>query len=224
MTTMKIDALRDEIAHYCGLGARVIDQARRRVLDGEQAPTAEKIYSIFEPHTDLIKRGKVRTPVEFGHKVFLAESAKGLITQYDVLKGNPVDEVHVAPSLKRHRRVFRRAPQLYGADRGFFSERNVMVCARGGVATECIPQRGGSKTPQRQAYERSAPFKQGQRFRAGIEGRISVLMRGRGMKRCRAQGAERFALFVAAAVLANNLMIIGELLTKRVSRRCKANR
>src|SRR5215475_14093977 len=168
MATMKIDALRDEIAHYCGLGARVIDQARRRVLDGEQVPTAEKIYSIFEPHTDLIKRGKVRTPVEFGHKVFLAESAKGLITQYDVLKGNPVDEVHVAPSLKRHRRVFRRAPQLYSADRGFFSERNVMVCIRGGVATECIPQRGGSKTPQRQAYERSAPFKQGQRFRAGM--------------------------------------------------------
>jgi transposase, IS5 family len=102
MTTMKIDALRNEIAHYCGLGARVIDQARRRVLDGEQLPTAEKIYSIFEPHSDLIRRGKVRTPVEFGHKVFLAESAKGLITQYDVLKGNPVDEVHVAPSLKRH--------------------------------------------------------------------------------------------------------------------------
>jgi IS5 family transposase len=166
----------------------------------------------------------VRTPVEFGHKVFLAESAKGLITQYDVLKGNPVDEVHVAPSLKRHRRMFRRAPSLYGGDRGFFSESNVTVCVHGGVATVSIPQRGGSKTPQRQAYERSAPFKQGQRFRAGIEGRISVLMRGRGMKRCRAEGAERFALFVAAAVLANNLMIIGELLTKRVSRRRKANR
>src|SRR3984957_18236924 len=204
LTALNIKALREEIAHYCTLGARVIDQAQRRVLDGEQ------IYSIFEPHTDLIKRGKVRTPVEFGHKVFLAESAKGLITQYDVLKGNPVDEVHVAPSLRRHRRAFRRAPQLYGADRGFFSERNVTVCVHGGVATVSIPQRGGSKTPQRQDHERSPAFKQGQRFRAGIEGRISVLMRGRGMKRCRAEGAERFALFVAAAVLANNLMIIGE--------------
>jgi IS5 family transposase len=223
MTAMKIDALREEIAHYCALGARVISQARRRVLDGEQVPTAEKIYSIFEPHTDLIKRGKVRTPVEFGHKVFLAESAKGLITQYDVLKGNPVDEVHVAPSLRRHRRVFRRAPNLYGADRGFFSERNVTVCVHGGVATISIPQRGGSKTPQRQAYERSPAFKQGQRFRAGIEGRISVLMRGRGMKRCRAEGAERFAMFVAAAVLANNLMIIAALLTKRSRRRRKTN-
>jgi hypothetical protein len=119
---MAIDAIRDEIAHYCGLGERVIEQARRRVLDGEQVPNAEKIYSIFEPHTDLIKRGKVRTPVEFGHRVFLAESAKGLITQYEVLKGNPTDEVHVAPSLKRHRRAFRGAPELYRADRGFFSE------------------------------------------------------------------------------------------------------
>ena len=221
---MAIDAIRDEIAHYCGLGEQVIDQARRRVLEGEQVPNAEKIYSIFEPHTDLIKRGKVRTPVEFGHKVFLAESAKGLITQYEVLKGNPTDEIHVAPSLKRHRRAFRRAPELYGADRGFFSEQNVAACVQGAVKTVCIPQRGGSKTPQRQAYERSAAFKQGQRFRAGIEGRISVLMRGRGMKRCRAEGAERFALFVGAAVLANNLMIVAALLTRRSTRRRKAAR
>jgi len=66
------------------------------VLNGEQVANAAKLYSIFEPHTDLIKRGKARTPVEFGHKVFLAESAQGLITQYEVLKENPSDEVHVA--------------------------------------------------------------------------------------------------------------------------------
>jgi len=221
---MAIDAIRDEIVHYCGLGERVIDQARRRVLEGEQVPNAEKIYSIFEPHTDLIKRGKVRTPVEFGHKVFLAESAKGLITQYEVLKGNPTDEIHVAPSLRRHRHAFRRAPELYAGDRGFFSEQNVTACVQGAVKTVCIPQRGGSKTPRRQAYERSAAFKQGQCFRAGIEGRISVLMRGRGMKRCRAEGVERFTLFVGAAVLANNLMVLARLLTKRSSRRRKAAR
>jgi len=148
-----------------------------------------------------------------------------LITQYEVLKGNPMDEVHVAPSLKRHHRAFRRAPELYATDRGFFSEQNLTVCVQGAVNTICIPQRGGSKTPQRQAYERSAVFKQGQRFRAGIEGRISVLMRGRGMKRCRTEGAERFTLFVGAAVLANNLMIVAALLlTKRSSRRRKAVR
>jgi hypothetical protein len=58
----------------------VVDQAKRRVLHGEQVPTSEKIYSIFEPHTDLIKRRKINKPIEFGHEVFLAESARALIT------------------------------------------------------------------------------------------------------------------------------------------------
>src|SRR6267378_1490804 len=222
LAAMTIDALRDQIAHYCGLGERVINQARRRVLDGEQVPYAEKIYSIFEPHTDLIKRGKVRTPVEFGHKVFLAESAKGLITQYEVLDGNPVDEQHVVVSLERHKQTFGDVPKLYGSDRGFFSEKNVTSCKQQGVKVVCIPQRGGSKAPEREAYEKSREFKDGQRFRAGIEGRISVLFRGRGMKRCLAEGRERFELWVAAAVLANNLMKIAALLADRSSRRRKA--
>src|SRR6266403_1726286 len=210
------------IEHFCGLGARVIDQSRRRVLNGEQVPTAEKIYSIFEPHTDLIKRGKVQTPIEFGHKVFLAESARGLITQYEVLDGNPVDEQHVIASLKSHKQAFGHAPDLYGGDRGFFSEHNVASCKQDGVKVVCIPQRGGTKTPEREAYEKSREVKDGQRFRAGIEGRISVLFRGRGMKRCLAQGRERFELWVAAAVLANNLMKIAALLAGRSSRRRKA--
>jgi IS5 family transposase len=141
-----IEELRRQIEHFCGLGDRVIDQTRRRVLDGEQVPTNEKIYSIFEPHTDLIKRGKVRAPVEFGHKVFLAESAKGLITQYEVLKGNPPDEFHVASSLQRHKQAFGRAPELYGSDRGFFSEQNLASCKHVGVGLVCIARRQANDT------------------------------------------------------------------------------
>jgi transposase, IS5 family len=218
---MAIEELRNQVEQFCELGSGVIDQARRRVLNGEQVPNDRKIYSIFEPHTDLIKRGKVRTPVEFGHKVFLAESAQGLITQYEVLDGNPSDEIHVAPSLRRHRQAFGRAPELYGSDRGFFHEQNLASCKHEGVKVVCIPQRGGRKTAERKAYEKSADFKQGQRFRAGIEGRISVLLRGRGMKRCLAQGRDRFDLLVGAAVLANNLMRIADLLAKQSSRRRK---
>ena len=215
---LAIGEVRKEIEHFCDLGNQVTDQTRRRVLNGEQVPNTEKIYSVFEPHTDLIKRGKVRTPIEFGHKVFLAESAQGLITQYEVLKGNPSDETHVTPSLKRHTEVFGGAPGLYSSDRGFYSEQNLASCERDGVEVVCIPQRGGRKTPQREAHEKCRDFKDGQSFRAGIEGRISVLFRGRGMKRCLAEGIERFELFVAAAVLANNLMSIAALL-KRCSRR-----
>jgi IS5 family transposase len=111
---------------------------------------------------------------------------------------------------------------LYGTDRGFFSEQNLASCKRDGVKVVCIPQRGGKRSPEREAYEKSADFKQGQRFRAGIEGRISVLFRGRGMKRCLAEGPDRFELWVAAAVLANNLLRIAALLTQRSSRRRKA--
>jgi IS5 family transposase len=219
---LAIQGLRDEISHYCGLADRVIDQTRRRVIEGEQVPNAEKIYSIFEPHTDLIKRGKVRTPMEFGHKVFLAESAQGLITQYGVLSGNPSDEQHVGRSLQRHAQAFGRVPELYSADRGFFSERNLTLCRTGGVNIVCIPQSGGKRAPEREASEKAVAFKHGQRFRAGIEGRISVLFRGRGMKRCLAEGLERFELLVGAAVLANNLMSIASLLRKHTARRTRA--
>lgn len=213
------DGLVEEIAHYAKLADGVIDQARRRVLRGEEVPNAEKIFSIFEPHSDLIKRGKARKPVEFGHKVFLAESRAGLITDYEVLDGNPSDEGHVVPSLERHTASFGAAPHLYAGDRGFYSTDSVEACRKAGVVVECIPQRGGHKTPERRAYEKSPAFKKGQRFRAGIEGRISVLLRGRGMRRCLTKGRQRFDVFVGLAVLANNLLTIANLLTNKHKRR-----
>jgi IS5 family transposase len=205
LTHVTVDAVRGEIARHSELGDRVISQTRRRVLHGEQVPTAEKLYSIFETHTDLIKRGKVLTPVEFGHKVFLAESGRGLITQYRVLSGNPADQGHVKRSLDRHKAIFKSAPYLYSSDRGFFNEENLQTCQTAGVTLTCIPQSGGTQSPEREALEKSRAFKQGQRFRVGIEGRISVLFRGRGMKRALVEGPAHFELFVGAAVLANNL-------------------
>jgi IS5 family transposase len=218
----RIRGLRQEIEHFCQLGDRALDQTRRRVFDGESVPAGEKIYSIFEDHTDLIKRGKVETPVEFGHKVLLAESAQGLITYYEVLNGNPSDEQHLQPVLENHRENFGHAPQSLGADRGFFSEQNLKTCKKTGVKMPSIPQRGGQKTPQRRAYEKSAAFKKMQRFRAGIEGRISVLFRGRGMKRCFNRGRMRFEVFVGGAVLANNLLRIADLVRKSLSRKKRA--
>ncbi|HUG35545.1 MAG TPA: ISNCY family transposase [Candidatus Limnocylindrales bacterium] len=210
------------IEHFGGLADRVIAQTRRRVLDNAPVPVHEKLFSIFEPHTDLLKRGKVKRPVEFGHKVFLAESRHGLITDYRVLDGNPIDEVHVPPSLAQHQATFGRPPALYAADRGFYTPDNVAALTATGVGTECVPQRGGKKTEARTAYEKSRAFKQGQRFRAGIEGRISVLLRGRGMRRCLLEGRERFEVFVGAVVLANNLLRIADLLSRRTARRRRA--
>jgi transposase, IS5 family len=222
VTRVVIDALCKQIASFCELGVRVIDQTRRRVLQGETVPAEEKIYSIFEPHTDLIKRGKTLKPVEFGHKVFLAESSHGLITDYRVLAGNPVDSDHVQASLDHHKETFQHAPEGYAGDRGFYSAENVQNCKEAGVSQVCIPQRGGQRTAEQEELERSRAFKKGQRFRAGIESRISVLFRGRGMKRCLLKGRERFEILVGAAVLANNLLRIAALLEKQQPKRRRA--
>jgi len=208
----KIDQLSKQIGDYCGLTDRVMDQTRRRVIEGEQVPAEEKVYSIFEPHTDIVKRGKERKPVEFGHKVFLAESAHGLITDYQVLDGNPSDTTQVKPALERHQKTFSHPPESLNTDRGFSSAENEETAKQSGVIQVSMPQRGGTKTAERAALERSSAFKKGQRFRAGIEGRISVLFRGRGMKRCLAKGRQRFEILVGAAVLANNLLRIADLL------------
>jgi IS5 family transposase len=208
-----------EIKHYSALADRVLAQSRRRVLEQEQVAAQDKLYSIFEPHTDLIKRGKANKPVEFGHKVFLAETRRGLILDSWVIDGNPPDDVQVKPWLERHLDRFTVAPHLCATDRGFYSQDNVDEVRRSGVAIESLPQRGGHKSEPRQAHEKSRAFKRAQRFRAGVEGRISVLMRGRGMRRCLLEGKERFDLFLATVVLANNLLVIAAHLQTRAGRR-----
>ena len=214
-----VTAVVQRIEHYRGLGQQVMEQTRRRVLQGETVPAGEKILSIFQPHTDVIKRGKAEKPVEFGHKIFLAESAIGLITEYRVLDGNPSDEQQVEPSLEHHQQMFGKSPELYAGDRGFYSAANQQRWEAAQIKTVSVPYRGGHKTPERRALEKSPAFRKGQRFRAGIEGRISVLFRARGMKRCLLDGRPRFELFVGAAVLVNNLIVIARQLLQRQARR-----
>jgi len=124
--------------------------------------------------------------------------------------------------LERHSGLFGTVPTLYAGDRGFHTSGNATAITEAGVRTECLPRRGGHKTPARATYEKTRAFKRGQRFRAGIEGRISVLFRGRGMTRCLLTGRERFDVFVGLAVLANNLLRIADVLTTPARRRRRA--
>jgi len=218
LRALLVEGLCLQIDHYAALTERVIEQTRRRVFAGETVAAADKLYSIFEPHTDLIKRGKARKPVEFGHKVFLAESRCGFITDYRVLDGNPVDSDQVERSLTEHKQQFGQPLDRYAGDRGFDSAAARTAADTAKVVQLCIPQRGGQLSPERAQAQKSRAFKQGQRFRAGIEGTISVLMRGRGMKRCPLSGRERFEVFVGAAVLALNLMRLAALLRTRKGR------
>lgn len=187
---------------------QVIQQTVRRVFQDEQVPAGEKIVSIFEPHTAIIRRDKVGHPVEYGHKVWLDEVDGGIVSDYRVLEGNPNDSTQWQTSLERHVQHFGRAPRQASADRGVYSESNEQYAQQSGVRRVVLPQ-PGHKSPDRQAHEKQSWFRRGRRWHAGIEGRISVLKRAHGLNRCRYHGSDGFERWVGWGVIAGNLAVIG---------------
>jgi transposase, IS5 family len=207
----RAERVRSQLDRFQSLATRVIGQTERRVLQGQKVPAAEKVLSLFEPHTALIRRGKLRQPTEFGRKVLLDEVEGGLITRYAVLSGNPPDAAQFPTSLDHHQARFARAPDLVAADRSFWSPDNEQAATAQGVRRVAIPRRGG-RTP---SQERERWFRRGHRFRTGIEGRISVLRRRFGLARCRYHGHDGMERWVGFGILAHNLRTIGHHLAQQ---------
>jgi transposase, IS5 family len=203
--------LRRDLDRVQPLVEQVIGQTERRVLQGERVPASDKVLSLFEPHTALIRRGKARQPTEFGSKVLLDEVEGGIITRYEVLVGNPPDAPQLLPSVAQHRAHFGRAPYLVAADRNFWSPDTEQEARAMGVRRVAIPRRGGSKAPG----ERERWFRRGHRFRVGIEGRISVLRRRFGLERCRYHGHAGMERWVGLGILAHNLRTISRHLAQK---------
>jgi IS5 family transposase len=207
--------LNEMFDHYLPLVQRVLDQTRRRVLQGEAVPASDKVVSLFEPHTDIICRGKTKPKdTEFGHKVWYAEVDGGLISEYRLLKGNPSDENYVLPSVQHHRRLFGRAPEELSGDRGLHSPANERQARALGVRRVCLPQRG-YKSARRRRYEQQPWFRAARRFRNGIEGRISQVRRARHLDRCLNHGWDGLERWVGWGVIANNIAVIVMKLNKR---------
>jgi IS5 family transposase len=187
---------------------QVLDQTIRRVFSGERVPADEKLVSIFEPHTDIIRRGKPNKETEFGHKVWLGEVEGGFIAQYQVLDGNPADETQWPPMLDRHVQQFGQAPWQASADRGVHSADNEAYATKLGVKRVILPQ-PGRKSETRHKHEHQRWFWRGRCFHAGVEGRISVIKRKYGLSRCRNRGRVGFERWVGWGIIANNLTAMG---------------
>jgi transposase, IS5 family len=180
-----------DISHFAWLLERLVSQAHRRVFEGEQVSAAQKLVSIFEEHTTVFRRGKARKQTEFGRKVWLSEVDGGIISGFWILEGNAGDEAQLKPALEDHVRLFGRAPELVAADRNVHSKENERVTKEMGVKKVCLPK-AGNKSKERQEHEWQGWFKRARRFRAGIEGRISVMKRREHLGRCRDRGEEGF--------------------------------
>jgi IS5 family transposase len=183
---------------------QVIAQAERRVLHGESVPASAKLVSLFEPHTAIVRRGKAHLPAEFGRKVMLDEVDGGLVTRYSVLVGNPPDAPELPTSLAHHQACFARAPAVLTADRAFFTLANEQLAHDVRIRSIALPRQGPLTAKQQQVRQR-ATLRRAYRWRAGIEGRISVLKRRFGLNRCRYHGDAGMERWVGWGVLAHNL-------------------
>jgi len=206
-TSPTVQKLTSRLQSVVGLVDQVIDQTRRRVVHGEEVPAEEKLVSIFEPTTSIHRRGKGARPTEFGHLVKLQETDGGIITHVDILFSPTKDETLLGPSLDQHLKFFGRAPTHLAADRGFSSEANEERASNSGVTYVALPAKG-KRSEERKAHEGQRWFKRLNRFRVGIEAKISLLKRRFGLRRSLYRGTTGFTRWVYLSVIASNAFFI----------------
>lgn len=193
-----------QIDHYAGLAERVIDQTRRRVLLGEKVPAQEKVFSIFEPHTDIII--KDRRDIIYGHKVCLTGGASNLILDCLIERGNPADVELAIPMLDRQKEIYKKYPLKVCFDGGFASKKNLGLAKERKIKDVCFAKRRGIQETDmcRSEYV----YRQLRRFRAGIESGISWLKRCMGFSRCTWKGWHSFKSYVWSSIVAANLLTV----------------
>jgi IS5 family transposase len=207
MTDSVVQVIQKQIDHFIPLIEKVISQTIRRVIQGDSVPTGEKVYSIFEPYTYVVRKGKSHKTNEFGQVLKLQEAEGGIITDYQTYTSQPDDRSLFVPSVQNHVEIFGQAPHLAAADRGFYTKDNEQKAKELGVKYVCMPK-VGKLSKERQKLQKSRWFKQGQRFRAGLEGRISVMKRQHGFDKCRNKGQAGFDAYIAWGVIAKNIRVI----------------
>ena len=193
-----------ELAHYIELTKRVLDQTRRRILFGQSVPSTEKVVSIFEPHTDIIR--KDRRDTYYGHKLCLANGVSGLFTDCTIEKGNPSDTNLAVPMVERHIELFGCPPTEVAFDGGFASKANLDHIKKLGTPVVSFSKKRGLTVEAMVGTSRL--YRILKNFRAGIEAWISFLKRGFGMTRCTWRGCESFQSYVWGSIIAANMLTL----------------
>ena len=191
-----------ELQAYLPSLQTVVANARRAQVAGETVPARQRVFSIFEPHTELIQRGRRQKPIEFGHKVLLCETAEKFITDYEVYEQQPADCELTKPVIERHTKLFGAPPVVLAADKGFCPAEAALEELAGMVSNLAIPRR-------RQDYVNKL-LAHCQAFRAGIEGTISGLKRAFRWCRCVFRRFKGFAKTVGLGVFCHNLIVLAD--------------
>jgi IS5 family transposase len=191
-----------ELNGYLPSMRTVASTARRANLQGETVPASQRVFSLFEPHTELLKRGKRQKPVEFGHMLLLCETAEKFITDYEVFERQQPDPDLTEPVIERHRKLFGERPVVLAADKGFCPEKSKFDQLAKLVVNLAIPRRMQDFMDKL--------LVSCQAFRAGIEGTISGLKRAFRLFRCFFRGFKGFACSVGLGVFCHNLVVLAD--------------
>ena len=197
-----LTALALELKAYLPAMKTVVDTSRRAQVEGETVPASARVFSLFEQHTELIKRGRREKPVEFGHKVLLCESAEKFITDYEVYAKQQADCELTESVIQRHEKLFGARPEVLAADTGFCPAKAKFEELAQRVATLAIPRRMQDFVDKMLAHW--------QAFRAGIEGTISGLKRAFRLIRCFFRGFRSFEAAVGLGVFCHNLIVLAD--------------
>jgi len=204
---LRVQALREELRETVGLVRRVLAQTRARVLKGD-THYPDKVLSLFEPQTEAIRKGKAAKPTEFGKVVKIQEAEGGIITDYVVCPTRVPDQALWGPALHRHQELFGRPPIVAVADGGFASAANERLATDLGIPQVVLPRARGRPAPTTKPPPRPRWFSRALRWRTGCEGRISVLKRCHGLRRCRYRGLRGMERWVGLGVIANDLRVL----------------
>ena len=197
-----VNGLTGQLGEWIEAAEKVVRQTQEVIKGNRSLP--RRLVSLFDVDARPIRRGKLPADTEFGRKVLLGETDHGIITIYQVLEDNPSDTALLKPGIKEHKRLFRKRLKAVAGDRGFYSQANEDWLKDSGVKQASIPKRG-KISGERRRYQKLSWFKRLQRFRAGIEGRISLLKRKFGLKRSLMRGSPGVNIWVGQGIFAHNL-------------------
>ena len=200
------ESLVEDLRHFEGLTRRVIWQATERVLHDRPVSNEKKLFSIFEPHTELLKRGKAGKDIEFGHMIQIQQTGEKFISDYDVFEKKPAEPALLRPALQAHKALFGTYPDSLAGDGGYWSGEEFEKIQKL-VAVVSIPKKG-RRNQVEQEREHDPLFRLAQAFRAGVEGSISFVKRYLRLVRCMSKGWEHYAATVGATVFAHNLLVL----------------
>jgi transposase, IS5 family len=208
----KLEGIGRELHSFLTRVLQVIRQTKARLFDGN-TQAEDKLVSLFEPQTEIIRKGKASKPTEFGKLVKIQEAENQVVIAYEVYEQRPNDKDLLVPSVEIHQQRLHRVPAMVAGDAGFYSAQGEAQVQNMGVKRLSVPNRS-TKSTERRRYQKQRWFRKGQKWRTGCEGRISILKRRHGLRRCRYKGNAGMKRWVGLGVIGDNLINIGRALAQ----------